>query len=73
LPFDLTCLRHRHLRRIEHIFDENSVARGGIVYHNVRDSAGDFSILNDGGAGQVCGQERTTKFNGNFIKLIILG
>ena len=46
----LRCFRHRHLRRVEHIFNENSVSRGGIIYKNVRYRAHTLSVLNDGRA-----------------------
>ena len=47
LPFNLTCPRHGHLRRVQHIFDEDAVARGGVVDHNVRYRADELTVLND--------------------------
>ena len=41
---------HRHLRRVQHIFDENAVARGGVVYHDVGDCADELAVLDDGAA-----------------------
>ena len=46
---------------IQHIFNENSVPRGGVVDENVGDSSHEFSVLDDRRATQECGQERTTK------------
>ena len=60
---------HFHLRCGEHIFNENSIPRCRIVYKNVGDGSNDLAVLNDGRAGQVCGQEGTTLFNEKFIKL----
>ena len=61
LPFKLRRLRHRHLRGVEHIFNENSVAGGGVIDEHVRYRSHDLAALNDGRAAQECGQERTTK------------
>ena len=36
--------------RFQHIHDENSVSRGGIVYHNMGNRADEFAVLNDGRA-----------------------
>ena len=36
---------------IEHIFNEDAVARGGIVYKDVGDGADQLTILNDGTSG----------------------
>ena len=58
LPYILRLrrLRHGHLCCIEHILNENSVARGGIVDENVGDSSDKLAVLNDGRAGHECGQ-----------------
>ena len=63
----LCCLRH-YLRicGIKHILNENSVTRGGIIYENVRDSAHELAVLDDGRARHECGQEGTTVFYGLF-------
>ena len=59
---------HRHLRRAEHIFNENPVARGWVVYKNVRDSSYELAVLNYGRAAHECVQVGTTHFNGKFTK-----
>ena len=41
---------HRHLRGAQHIFNENSVPRGGIVNENVGDGTDQLAVLNDGAA-----------------------
>ena len=58
---------HRHLRRIQHILNENAIPRGGIVYKHVRHRAHELAVLDNRRARQVCGQERTTVFNKKFI------
>ena len=47
---------HRHLCRVQHILNENSVTRGGIVDENVCYRAHELAVLNDGGACHECGQ-----------------
>ena len=47
LPLCLTCLRHGHLRRVEHIFDEDAISRGGVVDENVRHSSDELAVLDD--------------------------
>ena len=56
LPLCLTCLRHGHLCRVEHIFDEDSVARGGVIYEDMCYRADDLAVLNDLAAAHGCGQ-----------------
>ena len=56
LPFYLRRLLHRHLRLVEHILNENTVARGGIVDQLVGYRADQLAVLNDRRAAQVCGQ-----------------
>ena len=55
-----------HLRRVQHILNENSVPRCRIVYHNVRDRADELAVLDNGAAAHECGQEGTTVFNKKF-------
>ena len=43
-------LLHRHLRRVEHIFNENAVSRGGIVDEDVRHRSDQLAVLDDGAA-----------------------
>ena len=62
----LRCPRQRHLHRIEHIFNENAVPRGGIVDEDVRHSPHQFAVLDDGGVGHECDQVGTTVFNEKF-------
>ena len=38
------------MRGVQHIFDKNPIARGGVVYHHVRDRADELAVLDDGGA-----------------------
>ena len=45
-------LLHRHLCRVQHILNENAVARGGIVDEHVRNRADELAVLNDGRARQ---------------------
>ena len=70
--WDLRCPRHRNLRRGQHIFNENSVARGGIVDEDVGDSSYELAVLDDGRAAHECVQEGTI-FNRNFMIIFILG
>ena len=48
------------MRRVEHILNENAVARGGVADEDVGDGADELSVLDDGAAAHECGQERTT-------------
>ena len=41
---------------IQHIFNKNSVPRGGIADEDVRDSSHELSVLNDGASAHECGQ-----------------
>ena len=66
-------LCHRYLCCVQHILDEDAVPRGGIVDQHVGDGTNQLAVLDDRGAGQVSGQDRTTKFNRNFMKIFILG
>ena len=59
---DLRRLCHRHLRGIQHILNENSVSRGGIIDEDVGNRADELAVPDEGAAAQVCGQERTTIF-----------
>ena len=52
----------------EHILHKDPVPRGGIVDQDVRHRAHDLPVLDNCGAAQVCGQERTTRFNEKFTK-----
>ena len=64
------CLRRfRHylrICRIQHILNENSIPRGGIIYKNVRYSSHELAVLDDGASAHECGQEGTTVFNKKF-------
>ena len=57
----------------EHIFEEDSISRCRIVDQHVRHRADQLAVLNNRRAAHECGQEGTTKFNGNLIKFIVLG
>ena len=52
LPYILRLRRlcHGHLYGIEHILNENSVTRGGIVDEDVRHRSDELSVLDDGAA-----------------------
>ena len=43
----LRCLCHRHLCGVQHIFNENSVPRCGIVDQNVGYSTDELAVLDD--------------------------
>ena len=60
-------LLHRHLCRVQHIFDKDAVAAGGVVDHNVSHRADKLAVLNDGRARHECGQVGTTVFYKKFI------
>ena len=49
--------------RIQHILNKDTVDRGGVVDHHVRDRSHRLAVLNDGGARHECGQAGTTAFN----------
>ena len=67
LPFKLRRLRHGHLRSVEHIFDEDPVARGGIVDEHVRHSSDKLAVLDDGGAAH------SLHYSAGFVdKLLVL-
>ena len=55
-------LRHGHLRSVEHIFDEDSVARGGIIDEHVGDGSDELAVLDYRRSRHECGQVGTTKF-----------
>ena len=47
-----SCLRRFCLsRRIQHIFDQNSIAPGGVVDEDMGHGTNQLSVLDDGGAG----------------------
>ena len=48
--------RNRHKHFVQHIFDKNAIAGGRIVDKDMSNGARQFAVLNDGTAGQVCGQ-----------------
>ena len=52
----LRCLCHGDICGVQHIFNENSVPRGGIVDQNVGYSTDELAVLNDGAARHECGQ-----------------
>ena len=56
MPFKLRRLRHGHSRDGEHIFDEDSVARGRVVDQDVGDCSNELAVLNDLAAAHGCGQ-----------------
>ena len=62
-------LRHRNICRIKHIFNENSVARGGIVDEHVGHRVDEFTVLDDRAARHECGQVGTTLFMNFFVSV----
>ena len=48
---------------IQHIFDEDPVPRGGIIYQNMGHSADELAVLEDRGAGHECVKCRTKLFS----------
>ena len=57
-----------HLCRVQHIFNENSVAGCRIVDENVRHCSHELAVLNDGRARHECVQVGTTVFYKNFTE-----
>jgi hypothetical protein len=49
-----------HVR--EHIFNEYSVPRGGVIDQHVRHRADELAVPDDGRSAHECGQEGTTNF-----------
>ena len=66
--FDFALRRPRlwHLRRIQHILNENAVPNRGIVDHHVGDRSDQLAVLDDGRAAHECVQVGTTVFNKKF-------
>ena len=64
LPYILRLrrLRHGHLSGVQHIFNENAVARGGIVDKNVGHRAHQLAVLDNRAAAHECVQVGTTVF-----------
>ena len=60
LPFKLRYLCLRHLRRVQHILNEDTVSGCGIIDHNVGHRTDQLAVLNDGAAAHECGQVGTT-------------
>lgn len=74
----LVCLLCRFLqtiiciiRRIQHIFYENSVSLGGIGHKDVSHGSDELAVLDYRGARHECGQEGTTVFY-NFLTILTL-
>ena len=57
-----------HMARLQHILNENSISRGGIAYHHVRDGADQLAVLDDGATRHKCDQVGITHFNVKFTK-----
>ena len=66
LPLFLRRLLHRHLRRAQHILNENTVACGRSVDKDMGDGTDELAVLDNGRAAHECGQEGTTLFNEKF-------
>lgn len=67
LPFKLRYLCLRHLRRVQHILNEDPVPYRRIIDHNVGHRADQLAVLYDGTAAHECGKVGTTVFNEKFI------
>ena len=63
LPFVLS-RQVAHL--IQHIFNEDPVARGGVVHKDMSHSAHQLAVLNDRTAGHECVKADTTLFSGDL-------
>jgi hypothetical protein len=76
--FALRRPRHGHLRRVQHIFNENAVTGCRIVYKNVGDRTDELAVLNNRATAHECVQVGTTHFynfltvSTLFIKKIVL-
>ena len=46
-----SCGRSILCRGVQHVFDEDAIAGGGVVDEDVGDGADEFAVLNDGTAG----------------------
>lgn len=55
---------------VQHVFNENTVASGGVVNKNMSHCAHQFAVLNNRRAGHVCVKYRTT-FCANFIRFVM--
>ena len=64
---------YRHLRRVQHILNENAVACCRVVDHNVRDRSDELAVLDYGRAAHECVQVGTTLFTICLQKHLILG
>ena len=53
--------------RVQHIFDENAVAGGGVVDQYVGHGAHQFTVLNDRRAGHLCVKDKTKIFTNLFV------
>ena len=49
-------------RGIQHIFDEDAVALGGIIYENVGDGADEVAVLDNGATGHADVKHGINKF-----------
>ena len=60
--------------RVEHILNENSIPRSGVVNEHMGNGTYKLAVLNDRAARHECGQVGTTVFNKKFIfALVLLG
>ena len=58
-----------HLRRVEHILNENAVPRCRIIDEHVRYRADELAVLDNRATAHECGQEGTTVFYKNFTEI----
>ena len=49
-------------RCVQHVFDENAIAGGGVVHKNMGDRANELAVLDDGAAGHECVNIGSTLF-----------
>ena len=52
----------------EHVLDKYPISRGGIVDEDVGHGSHQLAVLNDGGAGHECGQQRATTIHKVFTQ-----
>ena len=60
VPFSFSPQRLWHI--LEHIFNKDAVARGGVADQHVRHRANEASVLQDRATAHECGQVGTTAF-----------
>ena len=54
-------------RRVQHIFNEDAVTRGGVVDEDMGHGTDEFAVLNDRTAAHLCVKDRTKIFTNLFV------